>query len=896
MTTSHLLTKLHHPHFRSNLVRRPRLIKQLNDGLHRGRKMTLVAAPAGFGKTTLLSEWLEELDRPFAWLCLDDGDNDPVRFLSLIIAAVQTIDTRVGIATESYLQSVKLGMTQHGEVQNSEEHWIRSAVTALINEIISLDVPVVLILDDYHEITNNLVHDILQYLVENMPALLHLVLVTREDPPCPLSRMRVRSELTEVRVKDLRFNVNETTSFLAETMGLKLSESAAAALNDRTEGWVAGIQMAALSLASLEKEQAEKWIEDFSGSHHYVIDYFAEEVFQRQPYELKEFLCQTAILDSMCASLCDSVTKETGSQSILDQLSRGNLFLIGLDENRNWYRYHHLFRDFLRTRLEPERQLELHHQAALWYEKRGVFEQAVKHFLAADDLIEVERVVGLACRQVIEKGHLNMLVGWLDALPVERIQQNPELACYKGWALGLMGQRELAEMFAEWAEKSIKADTPQIQIGELQTLKAYLAVQRGDNFSAQELASAALSMMDRANPDFKMSFYSAALLSLGHAQREVGDTLAAIDSFHQVVFDARADGDQLSTMGALEELALIMNQHGRRKEAAALCQKAIDQCKDLNGNPLPISGMAYLVMALLDFEADDLVSTYNHVQKGLELCQPLMMPMITLRGRLLIARLQHKVGHYKLATETIENARMTAGRLEYPRFSKLVETTASNIYVLQGEIDLAVKWAEKVKLSPTDEPDPGREEEYLVYARLLLAQERWEEADCLLEKLASAAQNQGRYGRLINLLAFQAAAKQFLGNVEHARDLLKNALILASPRGYIQGFLEAGSLISDLLPSLQSEAPDLVKMLRSKISGEFSYPLDLDFSLIEPLTSREAEVLRLVIKGLSNREVAEILVVTEWTVKKHLTSVYSKLGVNNRTQAIARAMELSLLD
>jgi LuxR family maltose regulon positive regulatory protein len=895
MNTSHLLTKLHHPQLKPNLVPRPHLINRLNEGLQQNHKMTLVAAPAGFGKTTLITEWLVDIDQPFAWLCLDEGDNDPVRFLALVVAALQTVDQRLGVAVQGILQSRQMEMVPAGEVEDGDAQWIQSAITALINEQISLNVSVVLILDDYHVIHQKAIHDMIQYLVENMPPLLHLVLVTREDPPCPLSRMRVRSELTEVRVLDLRFDESEAVAFMSGTMGLSLSAGAISTLNERAEGWVAGLQMAALSLQGLEEDQAAERIKTFSGSHHYVIDFFAEEVLRRQLPQLQQFMCQTSILESMSASLCDTVLDRGESQMLLDQLIRNNLFLVSLDGRQGWYRYHHLFRDFLRTRLEPDQNANLHRRAAHWYEAQGMFEQAVHHILAAGALDEAERVIGAACREAMEQGHLTTVVGWLDALPSDRIRNNSELACYKGWALCLMGQREVAEQFAAWAEVSLTSDARPTQIGERLSLEAYLAVQRGDNNAALELAQEALSKMDKADPGFQTNFFSAALLSLGHAQRGIGDTQTAINTYHQAVFGAGVHGDQLSTMGALEELSLLLHRHGRRQEAAALCRQAINRCTDVNGDPLPMTGMAYIVLAMLDFEADDLENAFKHVRRGLELCQRLMIPMITLRGKLLVARLQQTLGHYQMATDTLQVARQVANLTGYPRFKRLVEATAADIHLLQGEIEAAARWAGMTEFSPNANLNPGQEGDYLVYARFLLAQERWEDVELLLEKLGRLAEEQGRYGSLIRILVFRAVALQSQEQPTQAHDCLKQALNLAAPRGYYRSFLEAGKNIADLLSRLQPEAPEMVETLLAKIRGEITPSSDMVFPLVEPLSEREMEVLRLVRQGLSNREVAENLVVSEWTVKKHLTNVYSKLGVKNRTQAIARAREIALL-
>lgn len=894
MATPLALTKLHRPRLRPNLVARTRLIDRLNEGLRQNRKLTLLTAPAGFGKTTLVAEWLKRLDRPFAWICLDAGDNDPVRFLSLVVAALQTVDESIGRSVQSILQSGQLASNASTLAQDDDAASAISLITALINDLIKASTPLVLVLDDYHVISQSPVHQAVQFLLEHHPPDLHLVVLTREDPPFALPRMRVRTELTEVRERDLRFNETEAAVFLTGTMGLDLSAEAIATLEARTEGWIAGLQMVALSLEGQDAARVADRIATFSGTHQYVIDYLAEEVLRRQPQIVQDFMRQTAILDRMCAPLCDAVTERGDSQAILVTLERSNLFLIALDDRLGWFRYHHLFRDFLRTRLDPRQQTALHHKAALWYEAHGLIDKAVEHALAAGDLDEAERVIGLASGRAIQDGQLATMLDWLNSLPKGRIRANGELATYKGWALCLMGQREAAESFATWAETSLSVDTQPAHRGELLTLRAYLAVQRGDNANALRLAQQALATMDKTNP-LQRTFQYAALLSLGHAQRGIGDTQAAIDAFHQVASSAQAYGDELATMGALEELSWLLHQHGRRAEAAALCYQAIDRCVNTGSGPLPMLAIAYIVLAMMCYEANDLARASQHAQQGLELCQQLMMPPITLRGKILLARLLQAAGKYPMATATIEEARQMAARLGLPRYTRLLETAAADIHLLQGHIAQATQWAETVHLSLADAPSTADETEYLVYARLLITQERLDEANLVLANLERSAQERERYGSQISIHILQALVEQALGHQPEALDDLERALSLAAPRGYYRAFLDAGSSIAELLPLLRPVAPEMVDRLLNSLAAGCGHWAERAASLLDPLSARELEVLRLVAAGLSNREAAQALFVTEETIKKHLSHIYDKLAVKNRTQAVARAKENGLL-
>jgi LuxR family maltose regulon positive regulatory protein len=606
-------------------------------------------------------------------------------------------------------------------------------------------------------------------------------------------------------------------------------------------------------------------------------------------------MCQTAILDCICASLCDAVTERDDSQTILVKLEKSNLFLLALDDRPGWFRYHHLFRDFLRTQLDPRQQIALHHKAALWYETHGLIDKAVEHVLAAGDLDEAERVIGLASGHAIQEGQLAVMLEWLNSLPDSRVRANSRLATYKGWALCLMGQREAAESFARWAEKSLSADEHSTSLGELLTLQAYLAVQRGDQASALRLAQQALSMMDKADPLFQPTFYYAALLSLGHAQREIGDTQAAIETFRQAASSGRDAGDDLATMGALEELSLLLYRHGRRREADALCHQAIDRCIAASGAPLPMLGIAYNLLALMCFEVNDLTQAYQHARQGLELCQQLMMPTVTLRGQIFMAHLLQAAGKDSMASAALEEARQAAASLGSPRYTMLVETAAADIHLYQGHISVATRWAETARMSPAGISHAANETEYLVYARLLLAQARFDQADLVLADLARLAQEKERYGSLIGVYVLQSLAKQARGYKPEALNCLEQALHLAAPRGYYRAFLDAGSAIAELLPLLRPVAPDMVdRLLHSIAAGNDQYAEQAS-PLVDPLSARELEVLRLVAGGLSNQEAAQALFVTEETVKKHLSHIYGKLAVKNRTQAIARAKEIGLL-
>jgi len=506
MATSLLTTKLYIPPIRPELVSRPRLIERLNEGLH--RKLTLVSAPAGFGKTTLLSEWVhphpvdfrslrdfgsrQGEGQPIAWLSLDEGDNDPVQFLNYLISALQQVDEGIGQTVQNILQSPQLPPAG-------------SLVTLLINDITASATALTLVLDDYHFITSDSVHQVVQFLLENQPPLMHLAISTREDPRLPLPRLRARSQVTEIRERDLRFTAEEAATFLDQTMGLPLSPEAVQALESRTEGWIAGLQLAALALKE-DPENAEAFIAAFTGDDRYIVEYLVAEVLQRQPEAMRDFLRQTAILDRLTASLCNAVTGREGSQMILDQLAGSNLFLIPLDRRREWYRYHRLFAEALRSTLDKEERKLLHRRAMRWYETHGPMSSAVRHALAYTSVSrnpdDAERLIRLAAEEVIFSGGMLTVRGWLDALPDERVRANGELATYKGWVLALTGDIALAEEYADAAETRLRqaspdpAEEPAMGLGKLLALRSFLAVfSQQDYEEAIELAGGALQVL-----------------------------------------------------------------------------------------------------------------------------------------------------------------------------------------------------------------------------------------------------------------------------------------------------------------------------------------------------------------------------------------------------------------
>jgi LuxR family maltose regulon positive regulatory protein len=897
------------------------------------RKLTLIAAPAGFGKTTLIAAWLAARSAEFsvlsskftdptptqnskpktqnlkaAWLSLDDDDNDPVRLLTYLIAAMQTIDPAIGRAALTFLGAPQLPS-------------FTTLLTLLINDLASLPNRIVLVLDDYHVVTNAEVHTAISFLLDHLPSQIHLVMTTRDEPPLPLARLRVRGQVHELHLHDLRFTVEEAAAFLTHTMGLAMTVEEVQTLEQRTEGWAAGLQMAALSLLGSARAHGAsaitRAVNAFGGGHRYVIDYLAEEVLQQQPAEIRAFLRQTAILDRLCAPLCDAITGQQDSQTILAYLEQANLFLIALDDERRWYRYHTLFADFLRTEVpDPERRA-LHHKASAWYEAHGFVADAIKHALAAHDMAAAARLIRSSFEAMAKVGEFTTLLSWLNTLPEELVRTDSDLSCHKGWVLYLRGQIDAAEGYAAAATAQQPPDASPLQQGMLLAFRAFLAINRGEPARAVQLAQAALTLLG----DTESFFRTTALSHLGQALRLTGDRQAAIQTLRQAVRLGQHLEHHLITLEALGYLAPLLYMQGQLREALTLCQHAADQYRDTRGNPLPMAGLVHVPLGFLYYETDDLDRAQYHLEAGIALCQQLGTVYSTLVGLRTLARLHYARGNLDAAWATLAAARQLAAQSENRQRIRLVSAVTAELQLREGQVAAAAR----TLADPSDAADTRSQHETLTYAHLLLAQGHAHAAQRALEQFEETARRQGRSGSLIAIYLVQALAEQALAHPTAARERLEQALILAVPDGYRRVFLDEGPAIAALLPQARDVAPTFVASLldafpvqdeetRRQGDGEImrhetgdkrqgaglqspvsSLRSPVSESLVEPLSEAELKVLRLVASGLSNREIADRLVITVGTTKWHLNQIYGKLHVRNRTEAVALARQLQLL-
>ncbi len=885
-----MATKLYIPPSRSNLVLRPRLIEQLDEGLRRGYKLSLVCAPAGFGKTTLITEWACGSACDVAWLSLDEGDNDPVRFLTYLIAALRQVDGAIGQTLQPILQSPQLPP-------------IQSLAALLVADIAAAATALILVLDDYHLITAAAVHQIVQFLLEHQPPEMHLVVITREDPLLPLPRLRARGQMTELREWALRFTPEEAAAFLDRTMGLHLSAEMVVALEARTEGWIAGLQLAALALQREDHDaaRAEAFIATFSGGNRYVMDYLVAEVLQRQPEAVQDFLRRTAILDQLTAPLCDAVTGRDDSQLLLENLARANLFLIALDQQGEWYRYYHLFAEVLRATLSPEEQNLLHRRAMGWYEAHEFLSQAIQHALAyastSGDLKDAERLIALAAEEVLHNASILTIRNWLDALPDERIRANAELGTYKGWVLVFSGELALAEEYANAAEACLRRiypefgdEVPAAERSRLLALRGLISLlYRQDYEKAIELAAEALRILKEDQPRWRIII----LWTMSEAQERTRPITESIATLREAKRSGRALGNRFFAAMVEVFLATALNVHGQRREAVATCEEAIEHYTDEAGSPSPGAATIFSHLGWLHYAANRLDLAREYVEKGIALSEQLALADYLALSHAISAPILNAQGETAAALAALQKA--TGFARESNVDPHWLHSLEADIHLQQGDLPFVIRWAEKDSLSPDDTPQQVRFDEHMTYGRLLLAQDRLADARRWLARLEHFTQERGLYRWLMTVTILQALTAEKSGDHAAACDLMAQAVHIAAPQDYFRAFLDEDSALISLLPAARHVAPAFVNQLLDFAGVPVPRQPAADQPLIEPLSERELAVLRLIAAGLSNLEIAQELVIAAGTVKRHINHIYGKLGVQSRTQAIVKARELRLL-
>jgi LuxR family maltose regulon positive regulatory protein len=918
MATPLLRTKLYIPPvrpdpstgLRTRLVSRPRLVERLNEGLHLGRKLTLLSAPAGFGKTTLLSEWLGQLERPCSWLSLDEGDNDLPRFLSYLVAAFQQADDEIGQAAGHLLETPQLPP-------------IEALLIELINEVASQPLSFALVLDDYHTITELPVHEAVNFLLERQPPQMHLVIASRQDPPLPLSRLRGRGQVTEIRQRDLRFTLEEATRFLNQSMGLNLETTEVASLGAHTEGWIAGLQMAAIALQSRiadgGTDSVRRFVDSFSGRHHFILDYLTDEVLAHQPEPIYRFLLRTSVLDRMCGPLCDAllevddqaqhpISNIQSSREVLEYLEHANLFLVPLDDERKWYRYHRLFAQLLRARLqeaEPDLTPELHLRAATWYDQNALPVKAVHHALAIPDFDLAAEVIERAIFQVTTWSSVTvaMFLEWLEALPDDVVRARPRLQLFASRVFYLTGQRErtgriLQELEASLHDGSASPDAKSL-LGSVFADRASYAAVRGDVRQATEFAHRALTYVPE--DDVMMRMRVSAVLGLAHFR--AGNVSDAGRAFSQAIAAARTAGLGFAAVNLVCSLAEVEIVQGQLGQALQTCGQAMEMAI-VDGARTSVAGLAGLELGKILYERNDLPTAERHVLESLDLLVRSGTTDSFGLGHALLARIRQARGDDDGAMAAIQRAVQIAQGFDIARISTLIAAHRTRIWLAQGKLELAGRWARDYE--GLGEVEYLREFEDLTLARVLLAQDKPAEALAVLDTLLLPAEAAGRMGTAIEILALRALALQALGEPSassgrapgEALEALKRALQLAEPEGYARAFIDAGEPMAHLLRQAARHgiAPNYVGRLLAALGARTRDQTEIDMSsLVEPLSDREIEVLGLLAEGLSNAEIAQRLFISLPTVKSHTRNIYGKLGVHSRKEAVVQARALGIL-
>jgi LuxR family maltose regulon positive regulatory protein len=890
-----LTTKLCAPRTRPNLVARSRLRDALAAG--EGRALTLVSAPAGFGKTTLLSEWLEDRsvdESSVAWVSVDESDNDPARFLTYLITALQNVEEGIG---EGVLASLR----------SPEPPPVEAVVGALINELADLSREITIVFDDYHLIASEPVHEAVSFLLEHLPENVHLVVASRTDPPFSLPKLRARDQMTEIRAADLRFTSEEATAFLSDSMGLMLSAGDVGVLEEVTEGWVAALQLAALSMR--DREDVSGFVEAFSGSNRHVLDFLAEEVLEGQPEGVREFLLQTSVLERMSAPLCDTLTDRSDGQEMLERLERDNLFVVPLDDERRWYRYHHLFADFLRGRLRresPEHAGELHLLASGWYEGNGHLAEAIGHALSAPDYERAARLIEQEIKETWSRGEGPTVLGWLEALPTGAKRRRPRLITEHALALVLTGRPNDAEPVLQEAERAageaIIGKDRRYLLGLASAIRSWRARLRGDAPESVELARRALSLL----PNEEAPHRNFAAVCLGDALRSIGDLSAASEAFAEAAEIGRAAGYVDGTLAGVVLHARVQAERGRLREAEEAFRRAQRLLTEEGFELLPAAGVVHIGMGVLLYERNDLDGAERELNRGMQLAERAREVSSLVWAYITFSQVKRARGDEERALEMAHEAERVARASGANLQIAIAGGWMTRLRLARGDLAEAVAFEQERAANAENAANAARVVDRLTSARVLHARGRHREALPLLEELGEAAAEAGRMGDLIEILVLQAVALWARNEKERAVSTLARALSLAEPEGYVRTFVDEGPAMGDLLSAtLEARqrghidaaehvpARSLAKLLAA--AAQDAAAPGADERLPEPLSERELEVLALIAAGESNGEIARKLFVSTSTVKTHINRLYRKLGAHSRTQAVARAREMNLL-
>lgn len=908
MSISILSTKLYIPKTRRESIIRSRLFDRLNEGSQ--DKLLLVSAPAGFGKTTLISEWVATIGHRAAWLSLDEQDSDPIRFWVHFIAALQTISPEIGKDILNVLQS-------------PQPPSIDALLVPLLNEIDRLSADCVMVLDDYHLVENPAIDEAVAFFLKHLPSIMYLIITTREDPQLPLASLRARQQMTEIRVSDLRFTLPETTDFLNQTMGLTLTVDDIAILDERTEGWITGLQLAALALARTQSSDIMSFIRQFSGSHRFVLDYLIEEILNHQPNHIRQFLLQTSILDRLNARLCDAVTGQDNGADILETLERGNMFVMLLDDQREWYRYHHLFADALHAHLNkeyPDHISSLHSRASMWYEEDRLLGDAIKHALLASDFDRAANLIEVEWTVIQKNFEYAMFTKWMQSLSDELIRNRPVLCVAYSWVSIFQGDLNTAEYWLEIAERWLDKDEPDIRRDavvvnqdEWQLLPVTIAIVHTIHAQASRNTEDVIKYGQHAlnllsEDDHFRRAIPAGILALAYWAN------GELETAYQHLFEARVMMQKaeriVDAISGTTMLVHIRLTQGRLREAISLYEQSLRLTMEQDKPVLMGTADILLGLSELYLEQSNRQVAIQHLEHSDTMSEQAAYEAYQYRSRVVKARLKEIQGDLDGAFAMLEDAELvyTSGIIPDVRPVSALKT---RIWIKQDKLHDAWNWAHAHGLATDNNLSYLREFEHITLVRLLMAeyrrsqtQEHVHDAQELLEHLLKAAEDGKRIASVIEILILQALLDQTVAQTDLALANLDRAITLAKPETYVQVFLDEGLPLAKLLgESLKRDTTQsFTRYLLAKFDGqsdssapdkyrEETIPIQ---PLLEPLSQRELDVLRLFKTDLSGPDIARELVIALSTVRTHTKGIYRKLDVNNRRSAVRRAEELGV--
>jgi len=881
-------TKLYIPPLRPNLVPRPHLFDKLNAGL--SGKLTLVSAPAGFGKSTLLSHWISQSEINFCWVTLEENDNDIIRFLAYFIAALQTIDVAVGDQLLSLFHS-------------SQQEQVKAVLVPLINQVAQTKNRFALVLDDYHLIESQDIHQGLSFWLEHQPPTMHLVIAGRSDPPLPLAKMRARREMTEIRESDLRFSIDESDNLLNQFLGLNLSREDIKAMVNRTEGWIAGLQLASIALQG--KKDMSGYIQGFTGSQEYIADYLSDEVMNHQSKQVQEFLLKTSILEHLSSQLCDAVTEQKDSQQILQQLRSSNLFLTPLDDQGQWFRYHQLFADLLHQRLLESHADEVPHlylKASRWFEEKDLLAEAIEYALRGSYFDRAIALLESAAEETIKSSEIATFMRWIEKIPEDLVRSSVTLSIYYAWALLIRnGRPQVAESYLE----SIVLQDSQV-ISRLMAVKSMLSMYQRQYPTAVSLASQALEEL----PEDDILFRELAAWNLSAALFMSGDKEGGEAILEEVAEVSRLSGNLLVAVIALCRLALARMQQGELHKPKELFQQALEIATDDQCNMLPVACEALIGLGTIHWELNELDLAHEYLLEGIELSKKWRQQSAII-GYVTLAHLNQSQGDVTLAGQMMEKAKsLASGTIATEADDRYVALQQAHLWLRQEDLPAARRWAHECgfdddtyrrELQTSDNIGAHliRHYELIVLARILIAGKRLAEALELVDRIFPFMEKMGILEKMVEIHILKAIIYRGLVKSNRANSSLATAVSLAKPEGHIRPFLEEGSVLVQILKSVAAQGVetefihDILSASIESPSASFNQKKRLE--LVESLSDRELEVLQLLATDLTVPEIANKMYLAVSTVRSHVKNIYGKLNVHSRFEAVIKGQELGLL-